>query len=227
MSSTVQDTIQDMTEIDRIPLSQLPGRYGIARSALYTRLKDLQIEPIKEGKKAYIDAPSLQLLDELHEHIQQGGTTNEFLKQKASKSTGQSRTDDRTQQEGLLVQDSPGQITLQPSGLVAVVEEVVKRLLPKTGSRLSYLRELEEACEKGWLLSTSELADLLELSPKTLAAYGQHFEDAGFVFTRAGTRKGGEIAWAIDKGYEIETLPQQSGIGVKEAFSTEFDPEPD
>ena len=216
-----------MTEIYRLPLSQLPGRYGIARSALYTRLKDLQIEPIKEGKKAYIDAPSLQLLDELHEHIQGGGTTNEFLKQKASKSTGQSRTDDRTQQEGLLVQDSPGQITLQPSGLVAVVEEVVKRLLPKTGSRLSYLRELEEACEKGWLLSTSELADLLGLSAKTLAAYGQHFEDAGFVFTRAGTRKGGEIAWAIDKGFGVETLPQQSGIGVKEAFSTEFDPEPE
>ena len=216
-----------MTEIYRLPLSQLPGRYGIARSALYTRLKDLHIEPIKEGKKAYIDAPSLQLLDELHEHIQGGGTTNEFLKQKASKSTGQSRTDDRTQQEGLLVQDSPGQITLQPSGLVAVVEEVVKRLLPKTGSRLSYLRELEEACEKGWLLTTSELADLLELSPKTLAAYGKHFEDSGFVFTRAGTRKGGEIAWAIDKGFEVETLPQQSGIGVKEAFSTEFDPEPD
>ena len=227
MSSTVQDTIQDMTEIDRIPLSQLPNRYGIARSALYTRLKDLQIEPIKEGKKAYIDAPSLQLLDELHEHIQGGGTTNEFLKQKASKSTGQSRTDDRTQQEGLIVQDSPGQITLQPSGLVSLVEAIVKRLLPKTGSRLSYLRELEEACEKGWLLSTSELADLLGLSAKTLAAYGQHFEDAGFVFTRAGTRKGGEIAWAIDKGYEIETLPQQSGIGVKEAFSTEFDPEPE
>jgi hypothetical protein len=63
----------------------------------------LHIEPIKEGKKAYIDAPSLQLLDELHEHIQGGGTTNEFLKQKASKSTGQSRTDDRTQQEGVKV----------------------------------------------------------------------------------------------------------------------------
>ena len=59
-----------------------------------------------------------------------------------------------------------------------------------------------------------------------MAAYRQQFEDAGFVLTRAGTRKGGEIAWAIDKGFEVETLPQQSGIGVKEAFSTEFDPEP-
>ena len=68
-------------EIDRIPLSQLPSRYGIARSALYTRLKDLQIEPIKEGRKAYVDGNQLQHLDDLHQHIQQGGTTGEFLKQ--------------------------------------------------------------------------------------------------------------------------------------------------
>lgn len=36
-----------------------------------------------------------------------------------------------------------------------------------------------------------------------------------------------EIAWAIDKVFEIEALPQQSGIGIEEAFSSEFDPEPD
>jgi hypothetical protein len=57
----------------------------------------------------------------------------------------------------------------------------------------------EEAYEKGWLLSTKEVADLLELAPSTVCAYGQEFEDAGFVFTRAGTRKGGEIAWMISK----------------------------
>ena len=76
-------------EIDRIPLSQLPSRYSIARSALYTRLKDLQIEPTKEGRKAYIDADQLQLLDDLHQHIQQGGITADFLKQNR---TGQYRT---------------------------------------------------------------------------------------------------------------------------------------
>jgi hypothetical protein len=41
-------------EIDRVPVSQLPSRYGIARSALYTRLKDLKIEPEKQGKKAFV-----------------------------------------------------------------------------------------------------------------------------------------------------------------------------
>ncbi|BAZ33646.1 hypothetical protein NIES4074_61600 (plasmid) [Cylindrospermum sp. NIES-4074] len=42
--------------------------------------------------------------------------------------------------------------------------------------------------------STRELATLLKLSPPTVRGYGTKFEDAGFVFTKAGQRKGGEVA---------------------------------
>ncbi len=201
-------------EIDRIPLSQLPSRYGIARSALYTRLKDLQIEPIKEGRKAYIDGQQLQLLDALHQHIQKGGTTNQFLQQTR---TGQSSTDSHSTP----VQDSLGQIIPnQPHALVPLLETLIQRLIPVDGSRLSYLRELEEAYEKGWLLSTSEIADLLSLSPKTIIRYGQEFLDAGFIFTRVGTRKGGEIAWAISKIDDLDIPSQTSEMTIKEAFSS-------
>jgi hypothetical protein len=205
-----------MMEIDRIPITQLPSRYGIARSNLYTRLKDLGIEPEKMGKKAFVNAEQLQLLDALHEHIQKGGTTGEFLK---------SLNGDRTQpNQTLAASPNEQNLVFQPHALVAVVEAIVKRLLPNTGNRLSYLRELEEAYEKGWLLSTSEVADLLRLSPKTIAAYGQEFSDAGFVFTRAGTRKGGELAWSIDKQSSLSALTNTE-IGIKEAFSSDFDPD--
>ncbi|HEY9795859.1 MAG TPA: hypothetical protein V6D30_09475 [Leptolyngbyaceae cyanobacterium] len=184
-------------EVDRVPVSQLPSRYGIARSALYTRLKDLKIEPEKQGKKAFVNASQLQRLDALHEHIQKGGTTGEFLKQ--FESPVQLPTEDSPGQSRAIVQDSPGQITTSPpAALVAVVEAVVKRLMP-TPTRLSHLRELEEAYSKGWLLSTSELADLLGLAPGTITDYGEEFNDAGFTFTRAGKRKGGEIAWLVHK----------------------------
>lgn len=184
-------------EIDRVPISQLPSRYGIARSALYTRLKDLKIEAQKQGKKAFVNASQLQQLDALHDHIQKGGTTGEFLKQ--SSRSGQLSTQDSPGLSSGVVQDSPGQITTSPTAaLVTVVEAIVKRLMPAP-TRLSYLRELEEAYSQGWLLSTSELADLLKLTPRTIAEYGDEFSDAGFTFTRAGKRKGGEIAWRVDK----------------------------
>jgi hypothetical protein len=184
-------------EIDRVRVSQLPSRYSIARSALYTRLKDLKIEPEKQGKKAFVNANQLQQLDALHEHIQKGGTTGEFLKQ--SDSSGQLATPDSPGQSRAIVQDSPGQMAISPTAALAtVVEAIVKRLIPAP-SRLSYLRELEEAYSQGWLLSTSELANLLGLTPGTITDYGEEFNDACFTFTRAGKRKGGEIAWRVSK----------------------------
>ena len=115
-------------------------------------------------------------------------------------------------------------ISLNPATLVGVIETVVKRLIPPSPSPLTYMRELEEAYQNQWLLSTSELANLLGLNQKTITNYGQEFSDAGFIFERAGIRKGGEIAWSIDKvSNRIETF-SSSTRQVKEAFSEAFDP---
>ncbi len=218
-----------MTEIDLIPLSQLPSRYGIARSNLYNRLKDLKIESLKQGRKAFITAAQLQLLDGLQAHLEQGGTTPEFIK--LIEEQGHNHQLVTTPTAAPEVYDSVAtpqfsepSISLQPSALVGVIETVVKRLIPNNRSRLTYLRELEEAYQNGWLLSTSEVADLLGLTPKTISNYGQEFSDAGFVFERAGIRKGGEIAWSIDKEYEQLDTGLSSTKAVKAAFSEAFDP---
>ena len=69
-------------EIDRFPVSQLPARYNLARSAVYTRRKALDIRSHKIGNRAYVKAEQLRLLDDLHQFIQSGGTTAEFLERK-------------------------------------------------------------------------------------------------------------------------------------------------
>ncbi len=172
--------------LKRMQVSELPKRYNIARSAVYTRLKDLGIEPEKEGRRAYVSAQQLQFLDALHEHLQQGGSTTEFLKQKERDSSSLEPK----------IEDT---LNLNSKLPETAVEELVKRLIPNTGNRLAYLRELEEACEKGWLLSTQELADLLMFSPDAILGYGEKFTDAGFLFTRAGMRIHGEVAWRVSK----------------------------
>ena len=214
--------------VDLIPLTQLPSRYDIARSNLYNRLKDLKIEPTKQGRKAFVNEKELKLLDELHAHLSQGGVTSDFIKQQDNQSH-QLVTDSNSEVEpshsvSIQSQSEPT-ITLQPTALISVVEAVVKRFIPSSNSRLTYLRELEEAYQNGWLLSTSEVANLLGLAQKTITSYGQEFSDAGFVFTRVGMRKRGEIAWAIDKQASDwnEQLPS-STKNIKEAFSEAFDP---
>ena len=148
-----------MTEVDLIPLSQLPSRYGIARSNLYNRLKDLKIESLKQGRKAFITAAQLQLLDGLQAHLEQGGTIPEFIK--LIEQQGHNHHLVTTSTATPEVYDSVATphfgeptISLQASALVGVIETVVKRLIPTNRSRLTYLRELEEAYQNGWLLST-------------------------------------------------------------------------
>jgi hypothetical protein len=212
--------------IDLVPLTQLPSRYGIARSNLYNRIKDLKLESVKQGRKAFVNAEQLQLLDGLHAHLGRGGTTLGFIQ--LLKKKGQNALSTVERPASYLTetsQESEPIIAINPVALVSTIEMVVKRIVPQSTRRLTYLEELESAYQNGWLLSTSEVSDLLGLTSKTIASYGHEFSDAGFLFTRAGTRKGGEIAWSIDKQSDLMGDSPTSTSAIQAAFSDAFDPE--
>lgn len=61
------------------PIAQLCDRYHLSDSVLSKRRKDLGILPQRVGFRSFITSQQLALLDELHEFIQGGGTTAEFL----------------------------------------------------------------------------------------------------------------------------------------------------
>ena len=213
--------------LDLVPLAQLPSRYGIARSNLYNRIKDLKIESVKQGRKAFVTAAHLELLDGLHAHLERGGTTFGFLqllKKRGHQLTHSSFNSPVSYSQNLSYGEPT--ITINPTALVGAIETVVRRLVPQSTqptSCLTYLKDLEEAYQSGWLLSTSEVSDLLGLSPRTISNYGREFSDAGFTFTRAGTRKGGEIAWSIDKQSDWAKTDDSSTKAVEAAFDDIFD----
>ena len=83
------------TSLDLIPVSQLPSRYSVNRSVVYTRLKELNIKTQKLGKQSYIYATELDLLDKLDKHLKNGGLTSEFLATNSSEQNGD-KTQDKT-----------------------------------------------------------------------------------------------------------------------------------
>jgi hypothetical protein len=187
--------------IDRVPVNQLPDRYNLVRSAIYTRLDALGIEPEKVGNKSYVNAEQLRLLDNLHEFIQAGGTTAEF-----QESRGIRRRKDNSQASGQSASgQSAGLSTAQSqadmSQFLNVLSDFAAKLQPAAPqpNPFAYLETLERAAQSGWLLRTSEVAELLRLSPAEMQLYGDRFSEAGFVFTKAGYRSGGEIAWKVTK----------------------------
>jgi hypothetical protein len=62
-----------------VRVSDLTSRYDRRKSVIYKRMSSLCILPHKVGVRAYVDLEQLTLLDALHEFIQGGGTTAEFL----------------------------------------------------------------------------------------------------------------------------------------------------
>ena len=78
----LKDSPEDMMNLEpfgRTPVSQLSDRYKLSRSVIYKRLKDLNIKTEKIGTRAYVSREQLTLLDALHEFIQGGGMTAEFI----------------------------------------------------------------------------------------------------------------------------------------------------
>ena len=189
----LENISQAIMSVEHIPLKQILERYQISLATLQDYLQELNIQLKKEGEEAYLHGQKLQLLDAFHKNITQGGTVEE-LPNKTSNLPNYPQSEPK-----LLPTNTTDSLGEKPSSLLPVLEAIMYHLTTGNGNRLAYLRELEEAYEKNWLLGTKELADLLGLSTQTIRRYGKEFEDAGFIFTRVGTRKSGEVAWKVGK----------------------------
>lgn len=193
-------------EIDRLPVNQLTERYGLVRSAVYTRMDALGIKPERIGNKSYVNADQIRLLDELHEFIQRGGTTAEFQERYGLPRTGSSNSSNSS--SSLSSEQSSGLSAIQPDIIeliTRIAAEIASRFQPSPVAsnplayfEMAYFEVLERAAQGGWLLKNSEVGRLLDIAPSELQLYSDSFSEAGFTFTKAGYRKG-EVAWRVSK----------------------------
>ncbi len=180
-------------EIDRFPVSQLQSRYALARSAVYKRMQDLRIVPEKIGQRSYITAPQVQLMDELHRFINQGGSAAEFIESRGLRPRSGNNGNGAAGTGSDLV--GPNDF----GNMLGALAELMGRMGFGQPDPTQYFETLENAARNGWLFSTSELAGLLDLSPREIEGFGDRFSEAGFIFSRSGYRKNGEIAWKVTK----------------------------
>ncbi len=63
----------------RIQVKNLSARYGLGKTAIYSRMNALNIKTERIGNRSYVNEAQIALLDALHSFIQDGRTTAEFL----------------------------------------------------------------------------------------------------------------------------------------------------
>jgi predicted DNA-binding protein YlxM (UPF0122 family) len=176
------------TELFDYPIRELPERYGIARSAIYVRMKRLNITPHTQGNRSYINANQLELLDDLHDFLAEdsGRNIDDFLRSL--------NTFEITQQAFPLT----GQLTPQQTRHLG--GQSFPELQYQQESHAAQLRErfelLDRAATRGWLLSTSDVALLIGLEPSSLVRH-QELSRWGFTFVKCVERTGREVNWAV------------------------------
>jgi hypothetical protein len=194
----------DNTEV-LLTIKDFEQRYKLTRSNIYNRINGLkdkgyQLEPMKQGTRSIFSAEQGAIMDRLHNHLLAGNDIGSFpdsdgrvqMSQPVERSIEHPIERITTQQDSM-IDRSPA--TLGVAALVDAIAGKLAEVIPTPQpDPLADLRRLQEACDQGWLLSTSQLAPLLGLNSLS----GQSFERYGFTFTRTG-RNGTESAWKINK----------------------------
>jgi hypothetical protein len=180
----------NQTELFDFPIKQLPERYSLARSAVYVRMKRLNITPHTQGNRSYINANQLDLLDDLHDFLCEDSsrTIDDFLRNLSAV--------ELTPQALSLT----GQLARQQTGHFPGQHAAEFPYKPE--SHAAQLRErfefLERASSRGWLLSTSDLAQLIGLEPTTVVRHEQ-LSRWGFTFVKCTERTGREVNWVVER----------------------------
>lgn len=183
------------------PVSKLKERYQIGKQAEINRRKHLKIKPLKKDGTNYITKEELDLLDSLDQYLKEtGGKMSDFSPKSTGlaveSSGGHTGLDsvDSTEveyQEAKLIENNPDDQNLDNNWNL-LIETLAKNLQPAR-SPLQHWRELEEASEKGWLLTTSQVKELAGAKPK-----GEKWQRGSFLFTKA-SKIGSQTAWLVEK----------------------------
>jgi hypothetical protein len=187
----------NLTEIDRLPVADLPQRYGISRNTLYeSRLNPLGIKPVREGNASYINADQVRSLDQLDAHIKAGGKVSDFIN--APKNSQLVSAEPST----------PAVSTAQPSDLQSNLLNALLYAIAEANSRQqnTYTITKDELdltqerykkllwyAENQIQLASDELRCLIGIKPS-----GSEFTRGSFTFTRMG-KIGNQSAWSIQK----------------------------
>lgn len=83
------------------------------------------------------------------------------------------------------------------TALVELNEKQVAHWPPSPPRPLWHLEALEQACQAGWILTTDEVEQLIQVKPKC-GAKDDHYDRGNWRFVKAG-KIGTQVAWRVEK----------------------------
>lgn len=162
-----------------LTIQQLCDRYSLSsKKSLYSRREKLGIEFKKdENGKSYADEQMVELFDDLDNHLKNGGSLKNYAPPV-------------TPEVEVKTEIMPQEVTSEEA-LLGVIEKLIEKF--NTPDPIAYNSSLERARVSGWILSTSEVEQLIGVRPK-----GDRFTRGCWIFSRS-EKIGREAGWKVLK----------------------------
>ena len=192
----------------RLGVNELCDRYNIkSRKSLYSRLDGLNITLDKDGNKSFATEEQVKLLDQQNEHIKNGGTLKNFFPTIHAEVTVHNTSQDLDTTRILETTQHSTQLQVTPQLLGDIVESASNAIAQKMTppDPLWYLGRLETARASSWLLTTSQVKELIGIKPRCKGG-GKTFRRGSFIFIKSG-KIGNQTSWKVQKvtddGYKV------------------------
>jgi hypothetical protein len=204
-------TALDLEEIQPdVSIADLERRWGISRNALKARAKALGIELQRKGPTLTV-WPGNQVADgdRLDSHCKAGGSLASFPG--AVSVTPQASSD-----SSQLAVTTGLSLTPQDGSQLALLAAAVAAAMPTAPvDPLRRAKALAEAAELGVALSSLELAELVGMSPATVAGWPTgHQPRPGFKLLRCKQKPGGAVWWMVEREGDTTPMKSLSAVGA-------------
>lgn len=180
------------------PMAELATRWGITANTVSRRLAFLGIKAERQGNLRYITAEQLAYGDALQDHIMSGKPMELFPRPDLD--------------EGGLVARrvaSSGLVAGQVEQMAAMAAAMAAAMPMAPIDPLRRAKALAEAADLGVALSSHELADVVGMSPATVAGWATgHQPRPGFRLLKCKQKPGGAVWWMVER--DGDTLPMKS-----------------
>ena len=191
-------------------VSELKDRYAISKQAVINRRKYLNISTYKIGNKSYITEADLDLLDRLHQFLNQNPTASmqDFQEQSRESSLSTVPTDKSSESTLPTVPIQPTSLTVFDNNNVTLnlddntIEAIAYSF--QRSNPLWYMNVLENARTSNWLLTTAEVRELIGVKPKTKKGENT-YQRGNWLFIKSG-RIGNQTAWKV----MVRLVPSQN-----------------
>ena len=184
-------------------INEWQERYDIpSKKSIYDRLSALNVKLPKKNRKSYATPEIVEQLDRLHEHLNSGGTLSNFMDGEITSYTVMDSDDDSHVSTSLNddshVESSSITTIHNDTDIVSDSQQVVyiEREAPWHAEQQDPLmpnRLLAEAADKGYILTSKQIKDILGIKPK-----GSSFTRLGFTFTKIG-KDGIYSSWRVER----------------------------